>query len=218
MKRTTLSLLLAALIVGAAVPLQVSAQASAAAGTRVAAGTPSAIVLNSSTNILNQIEARRSEFARNRTALASFVDSQFGSLFDRNYAARMVLGKYAKGASEAEIAGFADALQSSLMRRYGSALLDFNTKLQVRIASEKALKSGEIVSVSSQYLRSGGQPINVTYLFRKSGSQWKAFDVMFEGVSMVQTFRDQFATPLSRKSIAQVTADLRAGRISASAD
>lgn len=218
MKRTTLSLLLTAVMLTTAVPMQAGAQAKAVAGTKVAAGSPSAIVLNSSTNILNTIEARRGEFSKNRGALTSYVDSQFGRLFDANYAARLVLGRYARGASNAEVAAFGDALQSSLMRRYGSALLDFNTKLSVGIKSERAVKDGAIVVVATEYKGRGSAPINVLYLFRKSGNTWKAFDVSFEGVSMVEQFRGQFAGPLQRKSIAQVTADLRAGKISASAD
>ena len=36
---------------------------------------------------------------------------------------------------------------------------------------------------------------------------------MVEGVSFVQTFRSQFDGPLQRKSIAQVAADLSAGKL-----
>ena len=217
MKKNVFTLALSAALL-AATPMVVQAQAKAAAGTKVVAGSPSAIVLNSSTNILNTLEARRGEFTKNRASLQSYVNSSFGSLFDKDYSARLVLGKYGRGASNAEVSAFGDALMGSLMRRYGSALLDFNTKLQVRILSERAVKDGQIVAVNAQYLRQGGAPVNVIYLFRKNGSQWKAFDVSFEGVSMVQTFRDQFAGPLQRKSIPAVTADLRAGKISASAD
>ena len=217
MKKTTLTLLLSAALVAVA-PVTVQAQAKPVTGTKVVAGSPSAVVLNSSTKILNTLEARRGEFTKNRAALQSFVTANFGALFDKDYSARLVLGKYGRQASNAEVAAFGDALQGSLMRRYGSALLDFNTKLQIRIKSERPLKNGQIVAVYSEYLRQGGAPVEVTYLFRKNGSQWKAFDVLFEGVSMVQTFRDQFAAPLQRKSIAQVTADLRAGKISASAE
>jgi len=52
---------------------------------------------------------------------------------------------------------------------------------------------------------------------RKSGASWKVFDVMVEGVSFVQTFRSQFDAPLTNKSIKQVAADLRAGRVQADA-
>ena len=48
---------------------------------------------------------------------------------------------------------------------------------------------------------------------RKNGNDWKVFDVMVEGVSFVQTFRNQFDTPLRQKSIAQVAADLKSGKL-----
>ena len=67
--------------------------------------------------------------------------------------------------------------------------------------------------VSSELLRSGGEPIPVDYLMRQSGGTWKVFDVMVEGVSYVQTYRSQFDAPLRQKSIAQVAADLRAGTL-----
>ena len=50
---------------------------------------------------------------------------------------------------------------------------------------------------------------------RKTGSEWKVFDVMVEGVSFVQTFRNQFDGPLSRQSIPEVAAQLEAGKLQA---
>jgi len=128
-----------------------------------------------------------------------------------------VLGVHGRGASEADIKVFADALADSLMQRYGSSLLDLNTKLKVRVKSETPLRGGAIVKVSSEYLRQGAEPVPVDYLMRKVGTQWKVFDVMVEGVSFVQTFRNQFDTPLKQKSIPQVAADIKAGKLQAQA-
>ena len=72
--------------------------------------------------------------------------------------------------------------------------------------------------VSSELLRSGGEPIPVDYLMRQSGGTWKVFDVMVEGVSFVRTFRDQFDPQLQRKSIPEVARELRSGQIQATAE
>jgi ABC-type transporter MlaC component len=71
--------------------------------------------------------------------------------------------------------------------------------------------------IASELQRSGGEPIPVDYLMRKSGGTWKVFDVMVEGVSFVQTFRQQFDNELTHKSIKQVAADLRNGQLQADA-
>lgn len=220
MKMSLPSLLLAtSLLAGPALVLApagaASAQASAAAANLQ--GSPSKLVLDNSERILSTLEKRRPEFTKNRGALEQFVSGEFNAMFDRDYAARQVLGRHARGASDADVKVFADALADSLMRRYGSSLLDFNTRLKVRIKSETALPRGLGVKVSSEMLRQGGEPIPVDYLMRKSGSGWKVFDVMVEGVSFVQTFRQQFDNELTRKSIRQVAADLASGKVQADA-
>ncbi len=180
-------------------------------------GSPSQLVLNNSQRVLSTLEKRRPEFKKDRTALRQFIDSEFNAMFDRDYAARLVLGRHARGVSDADIKLFSDALADNLMQRYGSSLLGFNTQLRVRVKSETVLSQGRGVRVSSEFLRQGGEPIPVEYLMRKTGASWKVFDVMVEGVSYVQTFRNQFDTELQRKTIKQVAAELRQGQLSPSA-
>ena len=215
MKRNLISLVIASALLAAA-PAIVFAQSAQPAAT-APAGSPSQMVLSNSTRILSTLEARRTEFTKNRAALSKFIATEFNQMFDRDYAARLVLGAHGRGASDADVKLFADALSTSLMQRYGSSLLDFNAKLQVRIKSETPLRGGAIVKVSSEYLRQGGEPVPVDYLMRKVGSNWKVFDVMVEGVSFVQTFRNQFDTLLKQKTIPQVAADIQAGRLQAQA-
>ncbi|WP_225876156.1 MlaC/ttg2D family ABC transporter substrate-binding protein [Lysobacter solisilvae (ex Woo and Kim 2020)] len=214
-KNNLLSLALAAAFV-AATPVAV-AQGTAQAAAATKAGTPSKMVLDNSTRVLATLESRRAEFTKNPATLRQFITSEFNAMFDRDYAARLVLGTHGRGASDADVKLFADALADSLMGRYGSSLLQFNAKLKVRVKSETPLPNGRGVRVSSEFLRQGGEPIPVDYLLRNTGTGWKVFDVMVEGVSFVQTFRSQFDGPLSRKSIAQVAADVKAGKLQADA-
>ena len=213
MKKSLLSLVIAsALLAGA--PLLATAQAAKpAAAAPAAQGSASKLVLDSSTRILTTLEQRRAEFRSNPATLKQFITSEFNRMFDRDYAARLVLGVHGRGASDADVKLFADALADNLMSRYGTSLLDFNSKLRVRVKSESALPGNRGVKVSSEMLREGGDPIPVDYLLRNVGGQWKVFDVMVEGISYVQTFKNQFDGPLRQKTIAQVAADLRAGKM-----
>ena len=218
MNRKLIPLLVAGTLLAAApglLPVQAAAQATAAAAMQ---GSPSKLVLDNSQRILSTLESRRAEFTSNPSALRQFVSGEFNTMFDRDYAARQVLGRHGRGASDADVKQFADALADNLMQRYGSSLLNFNTKLRVRVKSETPLPRGLGVKVSSEMLRSDGDAIPVDYLMRKSGGQWKVFDVMVEGVSFVQTFRQQFDAELQNKSIAQVATELRSGQLKADAD
>jgi phospholipid transport system substrate-binding protein len=215
MKRTFFSVAITLALATAAVTA--TPPAMAVATVLAQHNSPSQLVLDNSQRVLSTLEKRRAEFTRNRAALRQFVSSEFSRMFDRDYAARQVLGRHARGADDADVKLFADALADYLMQRYGDSLLDFNTQLRVRVKSETALPRGLGVKVSSEMLRTGGEPIPVDYLMRQSGGTWKVFDVMVEGVSFVQTFRQQFDQELTRKSIRQVAADLRTGQLQADA-
>lgn len=202
MKPLVLSLALAVPLLAAA-PARVHAQQQAAP-----AATPGQQVLENGTRILTTLQQRRAEFQKDPAALKGFIDGELHTGFDREYIARLVLGPHGRGASDADVMLFADALTDNLMQRYGAALLGFEGKPSIRLKSETPLPGNRGVKVATELLRSGADPIPVDYYVRNNGG-WKIFDVMVEGVSYVQTFRSQFDTPLRQKSIAQVAAELR---------
>ena len=204
--------LILALSLALACPLLAATPAAAQATAPAASAGKQ--VLETGTRILATLQQRRVEFQKNPAALNAFIESELGASMDRDYAARLVLGPHGRGASEADIKLFAAAMTDNLMKRYGEALVNIEGKPRIRLKSETPLPGNRGVRVSTEVLREGGNPIPVDYLMRDNGG-WKVFDVMVEGVSYVQTYRSQFDAPLRQKSIAQVAADLRAGRLQA---
>ncbi len=216
MKVKLLATALASALLAAAPSLALAQQARAAAP----AAQPSAAartVLDASSRIVTTLEARRGEFRGNPAALRTFIDGEMSRSFDRDYAARLVLGVHGRGASDADVKLFADAMADNLMARYGSTLLDIQGKPSFRYRSETALPGNRGVKVSTELVRAGSEPTPVEYLMRNVGGQWKIFDVMIEGISYVQTFKNQFDTPLRQKPIKDVAADLRNGNLQAGA-
>ena len=211
--KTILSIALLASALAAASPAVALPAAPAPAATQSAA---SGVVLDSANRILATLDSRRTEFKANPAALNQFIKSEFNRSFDADYAARLVLGVHGRGAPAGDVADFAAAMADSLTARYGSSLLDFNTRLSVKVKSEAPLPGGRGMRVTTQMLRAGKDPIPVDYLLRNVGGKWKVFDVMIEGISYVQAFKNQFDAPLNQKSIKQVAADLRAGKLQAS--
>ena len=212
MKNLLASALLAALL--AAAPSFTASAVTPPAAT-AQQGAASRVVVDSAGRVLATLDSRRAEFKANPAALNQFIKTEFTRSFDSDYAARLVLGVHGRSATPADVADFAAAMADNLTARYGASLLDFNTKLQVKVKSETPLPGGRGVRVSTQMLRQGGGPIPVDYLLRNVNGQWKLFDVMVEGISYVQAFKNQFAAPLNQKPIRQVAADLRAGRMQA---
>ena len=188
--------------------LLLCASAAVAANVR-----PAAIVEERTETVLKTLVEQRAAFSADRGKLNAFVESELDALFDREYSARLVLGRHSRGADPAKISAFADALVKSLLNKYGAAMLDADPSLDVRVAGETELRGGQIVRVASEIHRRGGAPIKVDYLFRPVGEQWLVFDVIVEGVSYVQTFRTQFDERLRRQNLDQVIEGLNRGEI-----
>lgn len=213
MKKTLIPALLASALL-ASLPSLSFAQPTqaAAAATQSQAGKT---VMDASSRILTTLQQRRAEFGKNPAALRSYIDSELNRTFDRDYAARLVLGANARGASDADVKLFADAMADNLMQRYGSALLTIQGNPTFRAKGETPLPGNRGVKVSTELVRSGSETTPVEYMMRNVNGQWKIFDVTIEGISYVQTFRTQFDAPLRQKGIQEVAKELRAGSMQA---
>jgi phospholipid transport system substrate-binding protein len=179
-----------------------------------AADTPGQLVKVHSQLLLDTIDQRRAEFRQTPSALHDFLRVEMEQMFDRDYSARLVLARHGRQASPEEIRAFADALTNNLVNRYGSALLDIDTGVNVKIRAETPLREGRMMRVATEIDRRGGPPVPVDYLFHKVEDRWRVFDVIVEGVSYVQTYRNQFDELLRRESLASVTQKLATGSLS----
>ncbi|MCI1711206.1 MAG: ABC transporter substrate-binding protein [Chiayiivirga sp.] len=181
-----------------------------------ATASPGEIVKARTRSVLGTLVEQRAAFQADPAKLNAFVKAELEQVMDREYSARLVLGRHGRAASQAQIDAFAAALTDNLLRRYGTAMLDFDPDVDVRVKSETPLQNGKLVRVASEVLRKGGAPVPVDYLFRPDASgAWKMFDVIVEGVSYVQTYRTQFDEQLRSQTLDQVIAKLQAGEIRA---
>lgn len=174
---------------------------------------PADLVVERTRAVLDAIATRREEFRADPAALRGFVKSQLNDVMDRPYAAQLVLARHARGASVQQIQDFAEALTDSLLRRYADALLDVDPGTEVKIAATTPLRDGQMMRVASRIVRRAGEPVQVDYMFRRKGDAWLVFDVIVEGISYVQTYRNQFDEILRTRNLDAVIADVRSGQI-----
>ena len=113
MKHSFLSIALSAAMLASA-PVAVFAQAAAPAAT-AKQNSASQVVLSSSTRILTTLDQRRAEFKANPAALRQYVTSEFNTLFDGDYSARLVLGVHGRGATNADMNLLGQAQTERLM-------------------------------------------------------------------------------------------------------
>lgn len=181
--------------------------------TLAGATEPAELVTQRTHAVLDAINSQREAFKADPAKLREFVKSQLIDVMDRPYSAQLVLARHARNASQQQVLDFADALTDGLLRRYADALLDIDPGTDVRIASSTLLRDGQMMRVASRIVRRAGEPVQVDYMFRKKGDEWLVFDVIVEGISYVQTYRNQFDEQLRTKSLDEVIQGLRDGAI-----
>jgi len=52
--------------------------------------------------------------------------------------------------------------------------------------------------VKTEILPSGGKPVAVNYRMIQDGSDWKVFDILIEGISLLQNYRASFGDELEQ--------------------
>lgn len=100
-------------------------------------------------------------------------------------------------ATEAQKAQFQKLFTKTVIRTYASALTNYQDQT-IKFYPPRGGVNGNSVEVNSQIVSSQSQPINVTYRLVHTAGGWKVYDMSVEGVSMLGSFRAQFADILSQ--------------------
>lgn len=107
-------------------------------------------------------------------------------------------------ATPAQRKQFESEFTMTLVRTYASALAEYNDQTLQFYPVRGGYQGKSDVRVDSQIIRSDGPSITVNYRLMRRGSQWKLYDMTVEGVSMLESFRSQFADQLARGDIASL--------------
>ena len=147
------------------------------------------------------LDGHREELRQHPEQLIKVIDRILLPHFDIDYASLLVLGKHAREASPAQRARFSRAFYNSITHRYAEGLLNY-TKGKVKIMPFEGDLNARRSVVRTQVLLDDGKSLSVDYVFRKtSGGDWKAYDVVIEGISYVTNYRNQVDAEIQKEGI-----------------
>jgi phospholipid transport system substrate-binding protein len=211
MKLSTL-LAAGALIAGSALncDLVMAQAAPAPAAANATAQQPSDIVQASAQGILKDLDANRDLYKKDPSKVSALVDKYLLPHFDTEYAARLVLAKYWRTATDDQKKRFIDAFYHSLLSNYGSALAEF-TADRLKVFPTNVSPTDDHATVRTEVKRDNGDRIAVNYELRKEPTGWKAYDVNIDGISYVKSYREDFGTQIDQKGIESVITRLQKG-------
>ena len=94
------------------------------AATSTTQQTPSDIIQSAAQRTLKEMQSNRNAYRKDPSKVRPLVDKYLLPHFDTEYAARLVLGQYWRTANPEQRERFIDAFYHSLLRNYGSALVE----------------------------------------------------------------------------------------------
>ncbi len=172
--------------------------------------SPSEIVQAAAQGMLNDLDKDRAAYRRDPAKVGQLVDKYLLPHFDTEYSARLVLGKYWRSASPEQRQRFIDAFYHSLLTNYGAALAEF-TADRLKIYPSNVDPQKSIATVRTEVKRDNGDRVAVNYYMHKTPQGWKAWDVVIDGISYVNSYRTDFGPQIEQQGIDAVIKRLEAG-------
>lgn len=171
--------------------------------------SPHKVMTTLADELFGKLSKEQGRFEKEPERVEQIVQQELMPHVDYRYAAFKILGAHIKKISKQERESFAEAMKENMSSMYANALRQYKSQ-QVVFEPEKALDGGKIATVRAAIVETGAPDIVVDFKLRKDklSGQWKAFDMVIEGISMLNTKRAEVAAQLRTSNIATVTAKL----------
>lgn len=156
---------------------------------------PELAIEEASTKLKNKMQAP--DFTKDFKQITVAVEEIIYPHVDFDHISALVLGKNWKSATEDEKKHFKREFQTLLVRTYSRAFLEFKD-WSVRFLPISRDENADKVIVKTEVLQPGKQPIAVNYRMLQVKGEWKAYDIMIEGVSLVTNYRTSFKNEIDR--------------------
>ena len=170
--------------------------------------SPEQVVQSIADSLDKTVSGHQAELRGDREKLIDVIDDIFLPHFDIDYASILVLGQNARTATPEQRARFAKAMYNSITHRYAEGLLKY-TEGRVRVLPQQGELNDKRTLVRTQVVLDDGKLVPVDYAFRKTAQgDWKAYDVIIEGISYVTNYRNQVAEEIQKSSLDALTTRL----------
>lgn len=155
-----------------------------------------------------RLKLQDKSFIHDFPRVKEFVQQNIYPYVDFSRMSALVLGHNWKEATAENRERFTKEFQTLLVRTYSRAFVEFKD-WSIRYLPLNMEPGATKVIVNTEVLQPGIQPIGVSYRMVLVDGQWKAYDIMIEGVSLVTNYRSSFNDEIARSgSLATVISDL----------
>ena len=156
-------------------------------------------------------------FANEQTAiqaepnlLKTIVREELMPYINYQYAAYKVIGSNFKKTNKEERAEFVPAFREYLITSYAQVFTLYNNQ-KVVFAPSKDFSKERVVSVATSVIEPGREPIDISFRVRKhkKTGDWKAYDMVAEGISLLDSKQAELSSLIRQKGLPHVTEMLK---------
>jgi phospholipid transport system substrate-binding protein len=161
---------------------------------------PDELVKRTADDVLAVVKSDKDIQAGNQDKIFKLAEEKILPNFNFEKVSRLVLGKNWTKATPEQQAAFQNEFKTLLLRTYATAL----SKYKNQVIEYKPLRLPEgsnSATVKTSIVQQGGQPIAVDYALEKKADDWKVYDIVIEGVSLVTNYRSQFAQEIRQNGL-----------------
>ena len=158
---------------------------------------PPQLAIETASNKLQE-KMKDKTFIKDFAKVNQFVNEAILPSTDFEKISSLVLGKLWKTATPDERERFKKEFQTLLVRTYSRAFVEFKDWSIRYLPIEMEAEATKVI-VKTEVLQPGLKPVAVDYRMLQTDGDWKAYDILIEGVSLVTNYRTTFSTEVQNK-------------------
>ena len=152
---------------------------------------PDALVKRVSQETLAIIKSDPKVKAGDQARIREVVETKLLPNFDFERITALAMGRNWSKASPEQQKQLVDQFRALLVRTYSGALTRYSDQ-SMDYKPLRADPNASEVTVRTEVVGGGKQPVPIDYSMAKTASGWKVYDVIVGGVSLVTNYRDEF--------------------------
>ena len=169
--------------------------------------TPDGFLKDSVEEISLLVSKYKDRFETDEEFLRDKMNSSVMPKLDIKLMSKIILGKKIwTEMSESQKDNFVEAFQYRMTSTYMKSITAFDGEKVVFLPYEPG-KRENIAYVKSKYLIPGGD-IAVDYRLIKKSEEWKVYDIIFDGISLMKNYRADFREHVSQNGIESLITSL----------
>lgn len=171
--------------------------------------TPDALVKRVSEETLQIVKTDPKVQAGDRDRIREVIDSKLAPHFDFERMTALAVGRGWRQATPEQQKQLIDQFRTLLARTYSNAFVQYKDQT-ISYKPLRADAGATDVQVRTEIIRPGQAPVQIDYSLAKKSNEWKAYDVVVGGVSLVTNYRDEFNAQIQNGGIDGLIKSLQA--------